>query len=264
MTKFSRRHGYQGGAPAITIREGAPEFFRYEVSTLLMDAFDADTARTLVCRTLRVVPDRTNWSHGNIKSETEALLAKCDWFQVYDVVEAAAAALLAQDGDPFRGAPRKTPNYVKNVNEVLVDCGIGWQLVDGKIITRGDDAFEQTVAHAHQLMNAGLRSTAAGELAEAVKDLSRRPQPDTTGAVQHAVAALECVARDVFGDQKVTLGEILKRQRGTMPTTVVTMLEKVWGFSSEQGRHLREGGEPTQRDARLVVALSAAAIGYLS
>jgi len=49
------------------------------------------------------------------------------------------------------------------------------------------------------------------ELHEALDDLSRRPEPDLTGAIQHAMAALECVASDTYGNPKATLGDIIKR-----------------------------------------------------
>ena len=45
---------------------------------------------------------------------------------------------------------------------------------------------------------------------EALQDLSRRPQPDLTGALQHALAALECLARDVTGENKPTLGQLMR------------------------------------------------------
>jgi len=37
--------------------------------------------------------------------------------------------------------------------------------------------------------------TAKTEIREALNDLSRRPTPDITGAIQHSLACLECVAR---------------------------------------------------------------------
>lgn len=52
------------------------------------------------------------------------------------------------------------------------------------------------------------RSTGSGELHEALQDLSRRPRPEVSGVIQHAMAALECVARDVVV-RKDTLGLLI-------------------------------------------------------
>jgi hypothetical protein len=95
-------------------------------------------------------------------------------------------------------------------------------------------------------------------------DLSRRPEPDITGAIQHAMAALECVARDVSGEPKLTLGEIIKRHAVLIPAPLDQAIERTWGYSSERGRHLREGRNPDMDEAQLIVGLSAVVITYLS
>jgi hypothetical protein len=70
-------------------------------------------------------------------------------------------------------------------------------MIDGQIVTRGDQEFEKVVVQAaFQIEAAGLR-TAKTEVEEARADLSRRTEPDITGTVQHCMAALECVAREV-------------------------------------------------------------------
>jgi hypothetical protein len=75
--------------------------------------------------------------------------------------------------------------------------------------------------------------------------------------------ALECVAREVCGDKKATLGEILKRYDGLIPKPLDKGIEKAWGFASEMGRHLQEGREPTFEEAELLVSLCASLSVYL-
>src|SRR5690606_10635807 len=111
--------------------------------------------------------------------------------------------------------------------------------------------------------NKGL-STAKRELQEAISDLSRRPFPDVTGAIQHAMAALECTARVCSGDAKATLGDILKRYPELVPRPLDEALSKLWGFASENARHIREGREPTRDEAELVVSLVASVSTYLT
>jgi hypothetical protein len=102
------------------------------------------------------------------------------------------------------------------------------------------------------------------QLGQAIADLSRRPDPDVTGAVQHALAAVECSARDVTGDLRATLGELIKRNPGFFPPPLDVAVEKAWGFASERGRHLREGREPLPEEAHLVVGLAAALCSYIA
>src|SRR5207237_803048 len=76
------------------------------------------------------------------------------------------------------------------------------------------------------------KETAHNELQEALKDISRRPEPDATGAVQHSMAALECVAKDVTGEHKATLGQILARHATVVPKPLDVAVDKLWGFAS--------------------------------
>jgi len=108
------------------------------------------------------------------------------------------------------------------------------------------------------------RLTTQNEIHQALSDLSRRPQPDLTGAIQHALVALECIARDVCGDPKATLGNILKRYPNLVPQPLDTAVEKAWGYASEHGRHLREGREPSLEEAELLVGIASVVATYLS
>ena len=154
--------------------------------------------------------------------------------------------------------------FAELINTFFVRKGIGWQLTDGRVEVRGPEAFEVAVRPVvGGLENAGM-STAAQEMHEALNDLARRPRPDITGAIQHSMAAAECVARVAANDPKATLGEILDRYPGLVPRPVDEGLTKMWGYASEMARHLREGREPTFEEAELAVIVSAGVITYLN
>lgn len=89
-------------------------------------------------------------------------------------------------------------------------------------------------------------------------------EADLTGAIQHAMAALECVARDVCGDEQATLGEIIKRYPGTIPKLLDDLVAKAWGYASEMARHILEGHKPERKDVELIVGLAATVATYLS
>ena len=117
-----------------------------------------------------------------------------------------------------------------------------------------------------QRANAALaqanKRTAASELQEANADLSRQP-PDLTGAVQHSIAALECVAREHCGDH-ATFGKLLERYPDLFTRPLDIGIDKIWGFASEMGRHLREGRTPKEEEAELLVGLATACCTYLA
>ena len=154
--------------------------------------------------------------------------------------------------------------FANEINEFFIEEGIGWQLVNGQIITRGTEAFETVVTEATSALETSQRPTAAKHLHEALQDLSRRPQADLPGAAYHAMGALECVARDLSGDPKATLGEILKRHPGLLPKPLDTALSQVWGYASNEARHVLEGREISRDEAELLVGLSATVSTYLS
>ena len=95
-------------------------------------------------------------------------------------------------------------------------------------------------------------------------DLSRRPKPDLSGAVYHAMGALEAVARDLADNPKATLGQIIKRQPDLLPKPLDTALSHLWGYASNEARHVQEGREPNRKEAELLVGLAAALVTYLT
>jgi hypothetical protein len=172
---------------------------------------------------------------------------------VYDIIEAI------WDDLDYERAER----FAREVNSYFREAGIGWQLEGGRIETRGPESFELAVQGATSALERTGRTTAEAELQEALTDLSRRPKADVTGAIQHAMAAIECVARDICGDEKATLGAIVSKGRLDIPKPIDTALEKMWGYASEAGRHLREGRNPSRAEAELVVGVAAVLVTYL-
>lgn len=268
MDSFSQRHGYEPPEADITVREDAPYQLRGVVVDLAYDSgLKPGSLRPLVCRVLRVREDENNWSdYPNINNEIRGRLDACHWYEVYEVVEAVAQELRRAEQEPWsdRTQAYRPQHFELELNRYFRREGIGWQLKDGLVNVRGPEAFEQSLAAAKAELEESNRATAANEIHEALRDLSRRPSPDITGAIQHALAAVECVMRDVFSDPKPTIGDLVKRHREKIPPPLDTAIEKLWGYASEQGRHLREGRVPSQREAELVVQVAAAISAYLS
>jgi hypothetical protein len=251
---FSKRFGHAAPDAEITIREGAPEEMRYVVLDIAIEnGLSPSELRSIVCRLLRKQPDSNNWSdYPNVWHEVRGLIAGCPWYRLYDVIERAYSELAKPAATAF-GQPLRTGEkalkFEADVNQYFREAGVGWQLVNGKIQSRGSEAFEATVTRAVEVLGQTSRTTAKEEIHQALRDLSTRPQPDLTGAIQHSMAALECVARDVVGDPKPTLGQILKRVPTLLPPPLGDAVSKIWGFASERGRHLQERCPPPRNNS---------------
>lgn len=256
MESFSKRHGLTvNREKEITVREDAPEGLRGYIRMAFYELKKHPSdLRKITTRVLRIPPDSSNWSEfPNVDYEVDNHLKECDWFSVYDIIEAILLSL-----DPTNAA-----QFTKDINEYFLINGIGWKIENGLVETRGDELFETSIKTAVSVLETARLETAHNEIKEALQDLSRRPTPDITGAIQHSLACLECVVREYTGDRRSTLGDLMKKYPGTIPTPLDQAVTKIWGFTSEQGRHLREGQVPDYLEAELVVEVTAAISTYL-
>lgn len=265
--RFSSRHGYFEPEAEIAIRHDAPDELRSVVVAIAYDSGLTPTLlRSLLCRVLRVAPNPSNWSEfPNVDQEVRDHMRDCEWYFVYDIIEEiyitfAAGGMVTSDQ---RGSINAAEYFSDEINRYFKVRGIGWQLIDGKIEMRGPEAFEDAIQGAHELLVEVEHRTSANELHEAILDLSRRPNPDVTGAIQHAMAAMECLSREIAGDN-CTLGQLIKQHPGLVPKPLDQAIEKAWGYSSEAGRHLKEGNSPSFEEAELIVGLVGSISRYMA
>jgi hypothetical protein len=187
-------------------------------------------------------------------NEAEGLIHDAQWYQIYDIIESLARSFEHQN---------RLGEFADYINIGFVKLGIGWNLDGTVIVTRGDEVFQTTTHTAAQALEEKGYARAHKELKEALADLSRRPEPDLTGTVQHAIGALESVARDLCGKPTLTLGEIIKTYPELIPKPVDTAIEKLWGYASEFARHIREDRDISREEAQFVLGISASIIAYL-
>lgn len=258
---FSKRNRYhQVQELEITVREDAPDELREFVVQLAYECgYEPSTLRNIFCSALRKAPDRSNWSeYPNIDSEIRGLISNCQWYKVYDliekIVEHGADTPYSYDIEKFKS----------ELNEYFLENGIGWYLVEDAIETRGPQHFQASVKNSIESLQISGFHTAHNELHEALYDLSRRPNPDITGAIHHAMGALESTARKVCGNDKMTLGELIKNNPLILPRPLGEAVSKAWGYASESGRHIKEGGTASYEEALLIVGLASTLCMYLS
>ena len=88
--RFSTRRGFVPENAEITVREDAPDDLRYAVVEIAYGLERSPSwLRDIVCRVLRARPDRNNWSEfPNVDDEVRNQIDSCEWFRVYDIIEA--------------------------------------------------------------------------------------------------------------------------------------------------------------------------------
>ena len=252
---FTERFGVPVPQADITVRYEAPTPLRNYLFQVMQKYEPSLTKiRTIVCLVTKEGPDPNNWGENNfMRSEIQELINNCLWNRVYDLIEEFSIKLQKAQRTSFE----------KEVNDYFIERGIGWKILDGHIETRGDEMFEKGMKGAVSKLEEKKLQTSSNELKEAIADLSRRPDPEKTGAVQHSLAALECVCREVSGDKKATLGTLISKHSQIIPKPLDDAIQKIWGFSSNHGRHLNEGAIPPYEEAELLVHLSASLCTYL-
>lgn len=257
---FSKRHGFNQTSEAeITIRQDAPHNLRGFVVQLAYECgLRPSILRNIVCFVLRERPDQNNWSEfPNIDGEIQTLVDSCIWYRVYDIVE-QIAQFMSQT--PYTYDSEK---FSREINSFFIDTGIGWKLIDGLVEIRGTEIFENVTTQVVSILDESCFKTAKNEMHESLSDLARRPDPDVSGALHHAMAALECVSREICGERNATLGDLMKRNKNFVPRPLDEVVSKSWGYASEYARHVREGQTPTFDEAELVVGISAVMCIYL-
>jgi hypothetical protein len=277
-TSFSKRYGYVQ-PKGIMFRDELPDEVRQPIIDILRISVSTAFLQERISRLfdpygIEELPKRTSpmfvseEESGNPDFvEIKRVLLGCQWFRLYDLIEDVFQQLDFHDSE-LRTHPEEDPQaypFESKINEYFVYVGIGWQLVDGKILMRGDPAFEHTVEVAETELKAGGRTTAAEGIEDAIRNLSFRPKPRRGAAVSRATNAMECVLQDITGEKKMGFGDYLQRYQDLFPGGLSKTLGGLWGYASNEGaRHGKEGVEPPLEEAEFIVSVAAALTTYLN
>lgn len=251
---FSDRMGIESPQQPITVRNDAPYGLRLYLLQSMLRYEGLKKIRSLVCYVTRQPEDPSNWGENDfMKSEIQIILESCPWNRIYDVIEAFATQHKHIYDD-----------FEKDINDYFLENGIGWKLSKGVIVMRGDDSFEDKIAEAIDILGEIKIETSISEIKEAITDLSKRPTPDITGSIQHSLASLECLSREITGCKNDTLGKLIKSNPDIVPKPLDSVISQLYGFASEHGRHLREGEAPDFDEAELTVHICASLCVYMA
>ena len=259
---FSARHGYRPTSTPITVREDAPTSLREAIVSLAQNAkMPPYELREVVCNVLLVRPDTENyWSDGPILHEVECLLENAPWYRIYQIFEAIYEEL--QNSDSQTTYSLDAADFECRLNEFLAENGIGWKLQEGKFIHRGSDVFTRITQEVPRILEENGFQHAANEIREALQDISRIPDPDVTGAAHHVMAALEATARAVTGERKPTLGKLISELN--LPSPLDKATHKLWGYASNEARHVSEQRTIDRTEAELIVTVAGALCAFIS
>jgi hypothetical protein len=258
-TPFSERLGLTPEDIPISVRKAAPAELRHFLLAQAQRAgLEPAQIRSIICDVLLVPRHPDLYSHPeNVTKENIAHLDAAPWYEIYDLLEVLHRKISSL-------SPSEAETFSAVMNSYFHKRGIGWALADGKVEARTEPpATAALIVAVDTLVSAGL-PTSAQEFREARRDLSRRPEPDLTGAVQHALAGLEAAVRATTGDSHATLGALLQRHPSVLPPPLDSAIQKVWGYASETARHLREGASVPFPEAELVVGLAAVVAAYVT
>lgn len=200
---FSQRNGLnQFNEPEIIIRNEAPDELRKMVVEIATECgIKPNRLRDIVCSFLKKSPDReNNWGYSNIIIEIRGLITDhAKWNEVYDIIETICLTF-------------RIDEFASKMNQYFIKNGIGWKITDNKIQARSPEIIDAIIENSVDLLNQDIKTpTTYQELKLAIEDLSHRPVAKITGAIQHAMAAVECYMRLCTGLKKDTLGQIIKK-----------------------------------------------------
>ncbi len=255
---FPQRHGLAGPPPGTLLRDEVPVGFR----TFLIDlphahvGVEIHEVHKATCNVLRTYAEDNLPLYFDYRRH----IRKCEWFYIYAIIEDLFTLVYGKDFyAPFPS------NFVEAINKAFVAQNIGWQLNHhGKVVMRGDEAFENTAKAALATLVKDNKPTAAAHIQSALNALSARPKANTSGAVVQSTNALECVLGEITGEP-MTLGDYLKKHSGLFHSALKKALEGIWGYASDEGaRHGKEGIEPSREDAEFLFAVCAATCTLLT
>ncbi len=179
-----------------------------------------------------------------------------DWYEVYNLLEFVVSNGMKNEGDELIDA----------CNQVLERENSAYRFVGQQIveITSQEEINEIETA----ITNAEPYAGAKTHLATALKLMSDKIHPDYRNSIKESISAVESLAKVITGNDKTTLGDILKQfeKSKKIHSALSQGFSKLYGYTSDaQGiRHaLLDEPNLTKADARFMLIACSAFINYV-
>jgi hypothetical protein len=216
-----------------------------------------------ICKSLRVLPstEEPKLSHKEelYHNKLNELLAKCEWWQFYDICEIILGFLINDN---------RRESFSKRINILFKEEHLGYELRNGKIEKISSVYIDTKIQETRYLLKEPEFKGADQHFEKAIKALNVRPKPDVENCVKDAVAAIESVGRIIIGDEKALLSDIIKDMvaKGIIPKPLDQVIQKIYAYRGDQpgvAHGLVGASKVTVDEAEFVLAMSAVIIIYL-
>jgi hypothetical protein len=128
---FSKRHGYSN-YKEINIREDAPQDLRSpflvatrSIARAHLGEYPEKNIRTVIATALNKWVGPDVWHYEAVWKQVESLVYECDWLRVYELMESVNAYF-------EKTSPIAAMEFAQRLNDVFIEQGIGWQIVNGE------------------------------------------------------------------------------------------------------------------------------------
>ena len=260
---FSEKHGLWKPAEGL-VRERIPDEVRNAVRNAVdMLASDHPAWWTslwrFVVRLLDLDPGLIRRSWENNQKRLDQFLLTCEWNRFLD------ACILIRRWCTLMDEPERAEGFTHGLNRAFLRYYSAYRMEpDGQIVEPGSDVGDRAVAEARALLRDPRMNGPDRDFQSALNAFQARPDPDYEQAVPKALNAVEGVARIALNDEKIRLGNAIKKivkQHG-LHRALGASIEKLWGYASDEGgRHGLVGDPKVDRPvAEFCLYQSAAAI----
>ena len=173
------------------------------------------------------------------------------WFEVYDFIEFILKNLR---GD--------TIGLKKKIEKIFEDEKVPYRIINKKItqISSKSEAREVEAV----LENEDL-SESKNHIKKALIHFSKNPNPDYCNSIKESISAIEALARNITGNEKGTLGDLVKSLN--IHPAFKDGINSLYGWTSDEGgiRHAEKETEfvISKEEARYMLVTSSALVNYI-
>ncbi len=177
--------------------------------------------------------------------------SSCQWFEVYDLLEAIANDQSELLSDETR----------KWINKTLEEHNAAYRFVGTEVAEITDKNEIQAIESALTTVDSPVRA----HLDAALRMLSDREAPDYRNSVKESISAVEAACRLVTGNTSATLGDALKRVQNLHPA-MSKAFSSLYGYTNDASgiRHsLTDEDTISYADAKFMLVTCSAFVSYL-
>ncbi len=272
MPRFSQRHGYSPLEQAFQ-REKIDEALRTSLWNILnvsiWDEYDKTNSYHEANRRIEDLVRRL-WLHffnndlddlpvfksryprqQQSYDRIKAFFFRCEWFEVYDLIEEISMDVGKLMSDQARTV----------INKSLEKHNAAYRMVGNKIVEITDRneiaAIEEGLEHPDVPVRTHLDA--------ALRMLSDKEAPDYRNSIKESISAVEAACRLITGDKSASLGEALKKVTYVHPS-LSQAFTKLYGYTSDNSgiRHsLVDDPNTSYADAKFMLVACSAFVSYL-